>query len=659
MASHGSSFQKTFMGAAGSGGASLDITDVFSTYLYTGTYYNEDGDKVTVNNGIDLTEGGLVWLKSRENTRRPMLFDTERGASVSLSSNSTGANQSGDPLDSFTSTGFVTGDNYETNEQDIDFASWTFRKAPKFFDIVTWTGNDSGRQIAHNLGVKPGCVIVKCTTNTFDWAVWHQGMQDNDPNGALQLNGTSASTAFNGEYWSSTGSGNNTEPTDAVFTVSGAADVNRSGETYVAYLFAHNDGDGEFGPDADQDIIKCGSYTGNNSTNGPEIDLGFEPQWLMIKNITATSGWWMWDTMRGIVTSTNGVDDAGLRANTTTAEALANRLHVTSTGFKLTSSASPVNDNNTFIYMAIRRGPLAPPESATEVFAIDTLTAASPTNGSNASFTAGFAPDMALWRTVDTTANNLIASRLTQSKLLYTNLTNAESTSTNGAYYFNKENGWFTTSSSDADSYSWMWKRAPSYFDVVAYTGSGVAGRTVSHNLGVAPEMMWIKARDLSSDDWAVYSAELGNTKHMRINGNDDAFTSTNIWNATSPSITEFTLGTLSEVNRNGNDYIAYLFATLAGISKVGSVSHSGSSTDVNCGFSAGARFVMLKRTDATGGWYIWDSVRGIIAGNDPYLLLNSTAAEVTNTDYIDPLSSGFQISGAFTDGDYIFYAIA
>ena len=86
---------------------------------------------------------------------------------------------------------------------------------------------------------------------------------------------------------------------------------------------------------------------------------------------------------------------------------------------------------------------------------------------------------------------------------------------------------------------------------------------------------------------------------------------------------------------------------------------HSGSSTDVDCGFSSGARFVLLKRTDATGGWYIWDSVRGIVAGNDPYLLLDTTAANVTNTDLIDPLSSGFQISGDFTDGDYIFYAVA
>ena len=67
----------------------------------------------------------------------------------------------------------------------------------------------------------------------------------------------------------------------------------------------------------------------------------------------------------------------------------------------------------------------------------------------------------------------------------------------------------------------------------------------------------------------------------------------------------------------------------------------------------------MLKRTDATGDWFWWDSTLGIIAGNDPYFVLNTTAAQVTNTDYIDPLASGFQISGDFADGDYIFYAVA
>ena len=73
----------------------------------------------------------------------------------------------------------------------------------------------------------------------------------------------------------------------------------------------------------------------------------------------------------------------------------------------------------------------------------------------------------------------------------------------------------------------------------------------------------------------------------------------------------------------------------------------------------------MIKRTDSTGDWYLWDSARGIVAGNDPYTLLNDTAAEVTNTDYIDPLASGFTVTSSApaalnnNGGTYIFYAIA
>ena len=81
------------------------------------------------------------------------------------------------------------------------------------------------------------------------------------------------------------------------------------------------------------------------------------------------------------------------------------------------------------------------------------------------------------------------------------------------------------------------------------------------------------------------------------------------IWNDTAPTSSVFTVGADNSVNNNGYTYIAFLFATLAGVSKVGSVTHSGSSTDVDCGFTAGARFVLLKRTDAAGDWYIWDSV--------------------------------------------------
>ena len=115
----------------------------------------------------------------------------------------------------------------------------------------------------------------------------------------------------------------------------------------------------------------------------------------------------------------------------------------------------------------------------------------------------------------------------------------------------------------------------------------------------------------------------------------------------------------------NNGEYIAYLFASVAGISKVGTYTGTGSDLNVDCGFSAGARFVIIKKTNGSGVWYFWDSARGITSGNDPYLLLNSDSAESTSYDYIDPLSSGFTVpstgSGStnVSGDEYVFLAIA
>jgi hypothetical protein len=200
--------------------------------------------------------------------------------------------------------------------------------------------------------------------------------------------------------------------------------------------------------------------------------------------------------------------------------------------------------------------------------------------------------------------------------------------------------------------------RAKSFFDVVTYTGDGSASRDITHGLGVVPEMIWVKKRS-GVEGWAVYHKKNAGTHFFRLEGNNAYTDNDNLWNDETAGTTSFPIDTDTEVNDNGETYVAYLFATLAGVSFVGDVDHSGSSTDVDCGFTSGARFVMLKRTDSTGDWYVWDSDRGIISGNDPYLLLNSNAAEVTNTDLIDPLSSGFQISDDLTDGNYIVWAIA
>jgi hypothetical protein len=84
----------------------------------------------------------------------------------------------------------------------------------------------------------------------------------------------------------------------------------------------------------------------------------------------------------------------------------------------------------------------------------------------------------------------------------------------------------------------------------------------------------------------------------------------------------------------------------------------------VDCGFSSGARFILHKCTSHAGNWFLFDSARGIVAGNDPRLWLNATDAEVTNGDFIDPHSSGFIVNNTYGDlndtgRDYIFYAIA
>jgi hypothetical protein len=218
------------------------------------------------------------------------------------------------------------------------------------------------------------------------------------------------------------------------------------------------------------------------------------------------------------------------------------------------------------------------------------------------------------------------------------------------------------------DTIFWNLQRAPSVFDVVCYTGNSVQGRTITHNLGVKPELMIVKSRS-NGISWQVYSATETATKYMLLDSSQGSNTASFDWNNTEPTSSVFTIqgtgGTGLEVNWTGYTYIAYLFATCAGVSKVGSYTGTAALLTVNCGFTSGARFVLIKRTDSTGDWYVYDSARGITSGNDPYLLLNTTAAEVTGTNYVDTTSVGFQVTAAApsglnaSGGTYIFLAFA
>jgi len=637
--------KKLLQAAAGSaGGATLDVDEVFSTTLRT-----SDGTTAAINNGIDLSgEGGLVWTKNRGASAWHVLTDTERGGANTLSSNVTNGQLSGSigGTVTFNNNGYSIASGYaENNANTRTYVDWTWRKAPKWFDIVTYSGNGTaGRTVSHNLGSVPGMFIVKeYGASGENWSVYHRGLGATK---TISLNHTNqASSSIN--HW------NNTAPTDSVFTLGDEAGVNGNGKSFVAYLFAHHNNDGEFGPDSDADIIKCGSYTGTGAS-GNKINLGFEPQWLLIKDSNDSNSWVITDTMRGLTSSTA----AGLFANVSNAEfnssGYAAALHAD--GFTPTGSNG---NNTTYIYMAIRRGPLAAPDDATKVFAMDD---AQGTSGPT--FTASFPVDMSFFyrRTGGDEWYN--SDRLRQGKYLAMNSTAVEGTW--DKMQFDYSAGWSDFTSGSSTYMSWMWKRAPGYFDVCCYTGNDTAGRTVAHNLGVAPEMMWLKRRD-TARPWYVYHKNLDASnpahKYMQLQETDAVADLNTIWNDTAPTSSVFTIGDNNGVNGNTATYIAYLFASLDGISKVGSYTGNGSSQNIDCGFSSGARFVLIKRTDTSEGWKVHDSVRGIVAGDDPFLELNNTNAENSSFDLVDPYSSGFAVNNYAgwnaSGGAYIFYAVA
>jgi hypothetical protein len=646
--------------AAGAAAAtdSVYVEDVFSTYVYDGKSVSQ-----TITNGIDLaTKGGMVWTKARSTALPHEITDTVRGFSpngyaYSLSSNTTDAQSNYSDVTSFNTTGFSLGRVSDNgNSGGNTYASWTFRKQPKFFDIVTYTGNGvAGRQIPHALGSTPGMIIIKSTSlSTENWIVYHRSLGGTK---YLFLNTTgAANTASAGWY--------NTNPTSTVFTVSSNDLVNKNGATYVAYLFAHDAGG--FGAAGTDSVVSCGSYTTNGSAYA-SVNLGWEPQFLLMKRSDGAGNWRMLDTMRGNSVQASSGQQL-LYSNLSNAEQASSGYgYPTSTGFIVTSDDA-INAN--FIYLAIRRGPMKTPTDATKVFSSLARTG----TGSSATVTGvGFSPDFIMSESRSLFDYNAVVDRLRGAGYIISpqqvgqennNTANGISAITMDGFNVGSDGTYGSVNFSGIAYSIWFLKRAPGFFDVVCYQATGVSNRQINHNLGVTPELMIVKDRT-ASGTWFVYTPigivalnDAGGTS-----GYNGAAAFGNGSSVVTPTSTVFTVGT--SANWSTNNYVAYLFASCPGVSKVGSYTGSGTTKQIDCGFAAGARFVLIKRTDGTGDWYVWDTARGIVSGNDPYLLLNAKAAEVTNTDYIDPYSAGFEISSSApaainaSGGTFIYLAIA
>lgn len=639
------------------GNIAPNIADAFSTDLYEG-----NNGTLTISNGINFSgDGGLLWIKCRDNGQNHVLTDTSTtggDGSKYMNSNTTTVQQDfyvgggSDERVFFNSTGFsTTTADFKVNNTAYDYVAWSFEKSSRFFDVVNYTGNATNRTIPHSLGVVPGMIIVRNIASGYSWQVYHRGMSNTD---RIELDGSGAKSTGATTYW------NSTSPTSSVFSLGTVNQTNNNGDQFIAYLFAHDT--------AADSMVQCGSYTGNNSTQS--ITLGFEPQWLMIKNTSAGAEWVMLDTSRGL-----GAQNANpapyLKANNSNTEADGSQwVATTATGFDLTNtSVTAINTNgNEYIYVAIRNPMQKAPTTAASVFQPQTYTG----NNSTRVFTTTITPDMVINSNLSITGD----ARAVNDRLrgggdeVYTDQNGSEAVTGSAGMQFDY------TKQIEVQSYriintnnylNLCWKRAKGFFDVVNYIGDGTSSNTnrtapIPHNLGVQPEMVWIKGRSAASE-WVVAHKDYG-AGYLNLNNSlatfpvgginfDDAFTATN-----------FKInGWQQEANFNttGGTYISYLFATVEGVSKVGSYTGDGTSGKViNCDFSGGSSFVMVKRADSTGNWWVVDSGRGFnknIAFNDANTQTSYTDIGTDNSGFTvtDGGSMGVNVSGA----TYIFYAIA
>ena len=599
-------------------------------------------------NGIDLAgEGGLVWLKVRNSTGWHFWMDTVRGftgTSVKLLySNRNNTESSTNALRCFNSDGFTLQNGDYNSNANQDVVAYTFRKCPGFFDIVAYTGNgNAGHQIAHNLESTPQWMIVKALGGgTNSWCVYAQ-----DGHAAAGSGGNSSTAVFrldtNASGDNADWAWNDTAPTSTHFYVGDGSGTNSYNVQYIAYLFAGNGQAGSeiLGKNADQSAMKMAFYNGNDSSD-ITINCGWEPGFIMIKSANDTNqyaNWFMMDNMRGV--SNNQTDGQRyLAANEAWSEndgqiigaGSGDFVEFTTNGFKIRPGYRTISQGSPqrkYIYLAIRSPQpsiIKGKSDPSQVFALS--------KGANKSYNvnqyAPFASDMSIQKNTSSTDGDWrLSVRNLNTRYLRTNLPNLADAYT----YFEFDYGGYGGPKSGgsvaggvmqyaaAGYWGYHWRRNAGSFDYIMYTGNGVSGRTENHQLGSAPQMMWIKnIQGGSGDHWRVYHIGLNGGSspqnyHLKLDTDAGEDLKASILNNTAPSSTQITLGNEDAVNKNNSFYIAILFASKSGVSKLGYYTGNGGENIQTVGFRT--RFLLVKRADGTGDW---NQIQGFNTGQYTY----------------------------------------
>jgi hypothetical protein len=422
--------------------------------------------------------------------------------------------------------------------------------------------------------------------------------------------------------------------------------------------------------EGDQNIIKCGSYVGtgaNASWQGDNpVELGFVPQWVMVKRTDGSGDWVIVDQMRGsnsfrkrLHANENVSETGGLAVSPSGDQ----RNWDSGLGFNVRGTDTDVNhDGSTYIYIAIREAAglvKRPPSLGTEVFTVDLGNSSSTIPAFDSAFAVNF-----LLNTIPASSGQENLMYMRKGVADYIRLNDTANGSSNSNSVWDSNLGWGKNFNSSF--YSWMWA---SYSGAVSRTHYGTgATHDIAHNLGQTPEMMWVRKQGGSgTESSAVYHKALASNVDLQLNQYYTyPSTDTTTFNQTAPTSTHFTVGTSNRTNGDGNTYFVMLFASVNGISKVDSFDGSDSDLTVTVGFEP--RFLMVKQYAATGGtasgdWVIVDTIRGWGSGNDKIRHLNSTTA-ISDADVGTPTSTGFTLTGNNNDWNqsgksYIYYAHA
>lgn len=555
--------------------------------------------------------------------------------------------------DSFTIQRSTLINNMYTTASTMDpLVYWSFKKKKKFFDVKVYQGDGvNGRVINHDLGCEPGAVILKGIDAAEEWVFYHKY-------GGTTGTSTADSWKYYYKFHSDQGPilyGNSTDwmvkPVGTThITLGGPSAYNNSSSVkYIAFFFA-DAGSGGFGDDGSLDGIACGKgVVGDWNTANSYQDLGFEPQWVLIKGRTKTTSnpWCIVDSQRNMYSeyesgSTVWAKSPTVQSAQGSQQAFGVSLFTDGGGFYLRRNqgnyGTVLSDGDEYIYIAIAK----PQRTATQqnmflngvgTGATNFYTATTVTAGAaRPTVLPGFSPDSAwikpswnfagnpwdVWNRKVGVKEAQGMSNARQYLLQFNNSFNKAGPSDVNVFY---SNGYYANSDGsydyDANDIFYMFKKTPHFYDTQHTFLDGTNPRVVKHNLGKKPELMISKttypsgAPSIGAPWWMYSSAPgLGYTMTTEMNG-DTAFGSGNVWGA-EPTASTFTLGSIGGSVSGSGWAHTMLFSSCPGVSKVGFYTGTGSLIDIDCEFVSTPRFVMIQRTDASADRYVFDSYRGM-----------------------------------------------